>query len=103
MDRMACIDLPAFPLQLLLRRHPEWREHPAAVVDADKPQGVILWVNEHARSMRIRPGMRYAAGLSLAPTSSKRSTYRRSPSSTSSGRSTAGGIGKTSRVRLKGS
>ena len=66
MDQMACVDLPVFPLQLLLRQHPDWREHPVAVVDADKPQGVILWVNERARSMRIRPGMRYAAGLSLA-------------------------------------
>ena len=23
-DRMACVDLPAFPLQLLMRRHPVW-------------------------------------------------------------------------------
>jgi protein ImuB len=66
MDRMACVDLPAFPLQLLLRRHPEWRERPVAVVDSDKPQGKILWVNERARSFRILPGMRYAAALSLA-------------------------------------
>jgi len=35
------------------------------VVDLDKPQGIILWSNEHARSFRILPGMRYAAGLSL--------------------------------------
>ena len=66
MDRMACVDLPAFPLQLLLRRHPDWREHPVAVVDCDKPQGKILWVNERARAQRILPGMRYAAALSLA-------------------------------------
>jgi len=63
---MACVDLPAFPLQLLLRRHPEWSGHPAAVVDEDKPQGKLLWVNEEARRFRILPGMRYAAGLSLA-------------------------------------
>lgn len=66
MDRMACVDLPEFPLQLLLKRHPEWREHPAAVVDSDRPQGTLLWVNERARVARIRPGMRYAAALSLA-------------------------------------
>ena len=35
MDQTACIDLPAFPLQLLLRKHPDWREHPAGVVEAD--------------------------------------------------------------------
>ena len=66
MDQTACIDLPAFPLQLLLRKHPDWREHPAAVVEADTPQGTILWINEKARAAGIATGMRYAAGLSLA-------------------------------------
>ena len=66
MDRTACTDLPAFPLQLLLRRNPEWRDHPAAVVEADTPQGTILWINEKARAAGIETGMRYAAGLSLA-------------------------------------
>ncbi len=66
MDRMACVDLPSFPLQLLLKRHPDWRTRPVVVVDADKPQGVVLWVNESARSFRILPGMRYAAALTLA-------------------------------------
>ena len=68
MDRMACVELPAFPLQLLLKRHPDWVDRPVAVVDRDKPQGVILWVNEQARAARIRTGMRYSAGLSLAHT-----------------------------------
>ena len=68
MDRMACVELPAFPLQLLLKRHPGWTDRPVAVVDRDKPQGVILWVNEQARAARIRTGMRYSAGLSLAHT-----------------------------------
>jgi len=67
-DRMACVELPAFPLQLLLRRHPDWDGRPVAVVDRDKPQGVILWVNEAAQEARIRTGMRYSAGLSLART-----------------------------------
>ena len=68
MDRMACVELQAFPLQLLLKRHPDWTDRPVAVVDRDKPQGVILWVNERARVARIRTGMRYSAGLSLAHT-----------------------------------
>ncbi len=68
MDRMACVELPAFPLQLLLQRRPDWAGHPVAVVDRDKPQGTVLWVNEHARACRIRTGMRYGAGLSLART-----------------------------------
>ena len=65
---MACVELPEFPLQLLLKRHPDWAGRPVAVVDRDKPQGVILWVNEEARVARVRTGMRYSAGLSLAHT-----------------------------------
>ncbi len=67
MDRTACIDVPAFPLQLLLRRHADWHEHPAAVVESDRPQGTILWTNEKARASGVLRGMSYAAGLSLAP------------------------------------
>jgi protein ImuB len=65
MDRMACVDLPALPLQLLLRRYPDWRTRPVAVVDSDRPQGLLLWVNDRARSSRILPGMRYTAALAL--------------------------------------
>ena len=63
--RLACIDIPALPLQLLLQRHPDWREHPAAVVDRDASQGVLQVVNRQARQRGILPGMRYAAALSL--------------------------------------
>lgn len=66
MVRLACVDLPAFPLQLLFRRHPEWASYPAAVVAEDKPQGLILWVNEKGRQLGVLPGLRYAAALSLA-------------------------------------
>lgn len=66
--RLACVDLPAFPLQLLLRRHPDWAGHPAAVVAEDKPQGLVLWVNEKARQQGVLPGLRYAAAFSLAST-----------------------------------
>lgn len=66
MERTACVDIRALPLQLLLRAHPEWKARPAVVVDRDKPQGIILWANRLAYSRRIVPGMRYAVGLSLA-------------------------------------
>ena len=66
MVRLACVDLPAFPLQLLLRHYPEWAAYPAAVVAEDKPQGLILWVNEKARQHGVLPGLRYSAALSLA-------------------------------------
>ena len=65
--RLACVDLPAFPLQLLLRSHPDWAGYPAAVVAEDKPQGLVLWVNEKARQQGVLPGLRYAAAFSLAP------------------------------------
>ncbi len=65
--RIACVSLPEFPLQLLLRKHPGWSEHPVAVVDRDVAQGVILWSNERARACRVLHGLRYAAALSLSP------------------------------------
>ncbi len=66
MERTACVDVRAFPLQLLLRDHPDWKDHPAAVVDRDTAQGTILWVNPPARALRILPGMRHGAGLALS-------------------------------------
>lgn len=63
--RIACVDLPALPLQLLLRREPDWQDQPAAVVAEDNPQALLLWINEAARRGGILPGMRYAAALSL--------------------------------------
>src|SRR5262249_24475142 len=64
--RLACVNLPVFPLQLLLRRHPDWVAYPTAVVAEDKPQGLILWVNEKGRQLGVLPGLRYDAALSLA-------------------------------------
>ncbi len=66
MDRMACVDVPALPLQLLIRRHPDCADHPAAVLTRDTPQGEILWVNAPARRCGVLTGMSYATGLALA-------------------------------------
>ena len=63
--RTACINIRALPLQLLLRSHPEWRERPVAVVEEEKPLSPVLWLNAAAFRNGIRPGMRYAAALSL--------------------------------------
>ena len=60
-----CVDVPALALQLLVQRHPEWIDRPMAVVAEDRPQGLILWVNECAYRARVIPGLRYAAGLSI--------------------------------------
>ena len=49
-----------------MKEHPDWRALPAVVVAEEKPQAFILWVNEKARRLGIRPGHRYAAGLALS-------------------------------------
>jgi protein ImuB len=67
-DRLACVDLPSLPLQLLRRRHPEWAAGPMAVVERDKPLAPLLWVNEEARQLGVLAGQRYAAALALCPT-----------------------------------
>src|SRR3954463_4333239 len=65
-DRLARVELPALPLPLLVQRHPDWSGYPVAVVAEDKPQGLILWVNDKARHLRVLPGLRYAAAFSLS-------------------------------------
>jgi protein ImuB len=64
-DRLACVDLPELPLQLLLRRRSDWAAAPVAVVAEDRPQAFILWVNERGRQSGVLPGLRYAQGLAL--------------------------------------
>lgn len=64
-SRVACVDVPALPLQLVWRQRPEWRAHPVVVIEEDRPQGVVLWACERARAMRVLPGQRYAQALSL--------------------------------------
>jgi protein ImuB len=63
--RVACLDLPAFPLQLVWRQEPAWRASPVVVIDCDRPQGEVLWACERARSEGVLVGQRYAHALSL--------------------------------------
>ncbi len=65
--RVACVDLPALPLQLVWRREPAWRAQPTAVVDEDRPQGIVRVVSEAARALGVLPGQRYGSALALAP------------------------------------
>jgi protein ImuB len=66
MDRLACVEVPALPLQVLRKLHPEWAGAPTAVVQEDKPQSPLTWVDLAARARGILPGMRYAAALALS-------------------------------------
>ena len=66
MARLACVDIPALPLQLLSRRHSDWAGFPVAVVAEESLQARLLWVNERAKQLRILPGTRYTTALSLS-------------------------------------
>ena len=65
MPAIACLDLPALPLQLAWRDEPELRAHPVVVIDEDRPQGTVLWACERARACAVLPGQRYAHALGL--------------------------------------
>lgn len=62
---LACINVPALPLQIALREEPDLRKYPAAVVESDRAQALVLWANRLAWRQGIRPGMRHAVALSL--------------------------------------
>jgi protein ImuB len=66
MARLACASVPALPLQLLLREHPDWRGFPAAVVADERAQSRLLWINAAAWRAGVRTGMRHAAALALS-------------------------------------
>ena len=63
--RVACLDLPGFPLQLVWRQEPAWRNQPVVVVEHDRPQAEVLWACERARACGVLAGQRYAFALSL--------------------------------------
>jgi len=65
MERIACVVVPALPLQLVLHDQPRWRSEPVVVVRDDRPQAPVLWANTIARSARVLPGMTFAAARSL--------------------------------------
>jgi protein ImuB len=64
-ERIACVVVPALPLQLVLQDQPRWRDQPVVVVRDDRPQAPVLWANAIARHARVLPGMTFAAARSL--------------------------------------
>ncbi|MFP4643145.1 MAG: hypothetical protein ACLFM0_02190 [Spirochaetales bacterium] len=64
---MACVELPRFRLQLLLRTHKQWRDMPVALVSEDRPLAPVLEVNSAADSAGVEPGMKYATALTVVP------------------------------------
>jgi len=63
MDRLACLELPDFPLQLALRSHAEWRGEPVALIERDAPHALLLGADARARAQGVHAGQRYAAAL----------------------------------------
>jgi protein ImuB len=64
--RIACVDLPALPLQVLRREHPAWEGLPVAVVARDEPHAPVTWVSAAAQELGVRAGMRYVAALAIS-------------------------------------
>lgn len=65
--RLACAHLPAFPLQVLLRRQPDLRRAPVAVISRPGAHGEVLWPNQAARHRGVVRGMRESAARGLVP------------------------------------
>src|SRR5579859_514495 len=66
-ERWACVNVAAFPLQLLMAEHPDWRALPIAVVENDRPQALVSFVNARARKAGVRTGQRFTTALSIEP------------------------------------
>lgn len=63
---LACVHIPAFPLQVVLLEHDDWKNDPLVVVAEHKPIAPILWVNKHAQAYRIHRGMKFGAAQALS-------------------------------------
>ena len=53
----ACIFVPDFPVEVLLRAEPELRSQSVVVLEGKAPLQKVFAVNEHARRAGIEPGM----------------------------------------------
>lgn len=64
-ERVACLWLPEFALQVHRRQHPKLSGQKLAIVDRDHPLGKIMEIEAGASSYAVLPGMRYSQALSL--------------------------------------
>jgi protein ImuB len=63
--KVACVDIPALPLQLVFRAQPGWRLDPIAVVEAERPLAAVQWLNQPAQRAGIRRGMKLGQARAL--------------------------------------
>jgi len=66
-DRWACVDIPAFALQLLLRRRPELRGKAVALVDREICHAPVRLLSAAARRAGVRVGMKAPAACAICP------------------------------------
>lgn len=64
--RVACVDVPALSLQLVLRKHPQWAQDPVVIVTDDRPRAPIVWANRAARAVGIHRGMCFSEAKALS-------------------------------------
>jgi protein ImuB len=57
MTAFACIFVPDFPVEALLRAESDLRSHPLAVLEGKAPTQTIFALNENARRAGVSPGM----------------------------------------------
>src|SRR3954452_10560290 len=57
MTAFACIFVPDFPVEALLRAEPKLRSQPVAVLEGKPPLQRISGVNDKARHVGVNPGM----------------------------------------------
>ncbi len=65
--RKACLRLPRFPLQLLLRQRPDWRDKKAVWLERLHPDAPVRYASAQARQLGLNEGVRYATALGLIP------------------------------------
>lgn len=65
---MACVEVPALPLQLVLQKHPQWRHEPLVILAEERPTAPVLWANRAAQRQRIERGLPFTHAKSLSAT-----------------------------------
>ena len=65
--RIACLRLPDFPLQFLLRRRCDWKDKSVAWLSELKPEAPLRYISPQAKALGLEVGMRYATALGLVP------------------------------------
>lgn len=67
-SNLVCVNVPAFPIQILQRETGVSREVPLVVVADTRPTARVVACNDAATAHGVRPGMAYSQALALSAT-----------------------------------